>query len=132
MIVIDTHALVWWIHPEKSRLSPAATSMIERALEKNEAVVSSISAWEIGMLVRKGRIEFAVGVSAWFQEIEKTPGLRFLPVDNRIALLSQNLPGELHWDPADRIIVALAQDLGATLVTVDERLREYPHVRTTS
>lgn len=80
-------------------------------MEGGEAVVSSISVWEIGMLFRKGRIEFAVSTAAWVQDVEKTPGLRFLPVENRIALLSQNLPGELHSDPVDRIIVALAHDL---------------------
>jgi PIN domain nuclease of toxin-antitoxin system len=35
-----------------------------------------------------------------------------------------------HSDPADRIIIATAVQLGATLITRDDKLRAYPHVKT--
>jgi len=54
--------------------------------------------------------------------------LNFVPVNNRIALLSVRLPKPLHADPADRIIIATALILGATLVSKDERILAYPHV----
>ena len=61
---------------------------------------------------------------------EALPSVRYVPVDNRIALRSVLLPDPLHDDPADRIIIATALQLGATLITRDDKLRAYPHVET--
>ena len=61
---------------------------------------------------------------------EALPFLRFVPVENRVVLGAAVLPEPLHADLADRIIVSTARTLGATLVTRDERLWDYPHVNT--
>jgi len=65
----------------------------------------------------------------WISHSEALGLLRFVPVDNHIAVRSVALPAPLHDDPADRIIVATALSLGATLVTKDRRLRRYRHVK---
>lgn len=128
MIVLDTHALVWWA--AGGPLSEPAIESIERGAAAHALFASSISAWEIGMLVRKGRLELTIDVAEWIQRLEAIPELRFLPVDNGIALASTRLPEPLHADPADRIIVATARTLEAPLVTRDARLLAYPHVET--
>lgn len=92
--------------------------------------VSSISAWEVALLVDRGRLVLQVPVREWIARSEALAGLRFLPVDNAIALRAVELRG-LHPDPADRLIVATAERLGALLVTRDERLRAYRGVPTT-
>src|SRR5574340_1068965 len=56
--------------------------------------------------------------------------VRFVPVDNQVAVKSPELPGEFHKDPADRMIVATARRFAAPLVTADEKIRGYPHVKT--
>ena len=61
---------------------------------------------------------------------EALPFFEFVPFDNRIALRSNRLPGELHEDPADRAIIATALMLGAPLVSKDRKIRDYPHVET--
>jgi PIN domain nuclease of toxin-antitoxin system len=66
----------------------------------------------------------------WLAHVESIPELRFVPVDNAIALGAVNLPGHLHHDPADRLIVSTAISLGARLATGDRKLRAYPHVTT--
>ena len=77
----------------------------------------------------------------YFRQVEETrkemivtdrgrPVVRIVPVDNPIAVKSVFLPPPLHNDPADRIIVATALILGATLVTRDDRLRQYLHLQT--
>ena len=82
------------------------------------------------MLVEKDRLELTVDVVVWLKRVEELPELRFIPVDNALAVASTRLPEPFHLDPADRIIVATARSLDAPLVTRDERLINYPHVET--
>lgn len=129
MIVLDTHALIWWI-AQPDLLSPAARARIDRETEGAGIHVSAISCWEIALLVRKQRLALTLDVADWIAKTEALPFVQFVPVDNRIALRSNALPGDLHDDPADRLITATALTLGATLITKDARLHAYPHVET--
>ena len=129
MIVLDTHALVWWVSGD-SALSKKAKSAIERERDGGAIVVSSISAWEIAMLVLRKKLFLSMEVGSWLAMAAQIEALRFFPVDTEIAIKSADLPGEFHKDPADRIIVATARKLAAPLVTKDERIRAYAHVKT--
>ncbi len=130
MIVLDTHVLVWWVNG--TGLSAAAKSAIERENQNEEGLIliSSISAWEIAMLVHKGRLILAANVDDWLATAQEIDGVRFVPVDNDVAIQSVRLPGEFHLDPADRMIVALARHMAAPLVTADEKIRSYKHLKT--
>jgi PIN domain nuclease of toxin-antitoxin system len=130
MIVLDTHALIWWVsNPEQ--IPTKARRLLERAITDATGVaVSSISAWEIAMLVERGRLELTMRVDDWIARVEALPWLTFVPVDNVIAVRAVRLEN-LHRDPADRIIVATTLVLNATLVTGDDRLRLYKPVRAT-
>lgn len=128
MILADTHALIWWV--AGGPLSKLAVETIERNAADHRLFASSITAWEISMLVEKGRLELTIAVAEWIKEVEALPELRFIPVDNDIAVASTRLPEPFHPDPADRIIVATARSLDAPVVTRDERLIDYPHVET--
>jgi PIN domain nuclease of toxin-antitoxin system len=129
VIVLDTHAWVWWVSGAEP-LSPAADEAVRRAVGERSLFVSCISTWEVALLVERGRLRLTIDVADWVARSESLPFLRFVPVDNRIAIRATRLPGPLHSDPADRIIVSTAQALGARLVTCDERLWRYPHVET--
>jgi len=130
VIVLDTHVLVWWVNG--TGLSTAARSVIERENQDEEGLIliSSISAWEIAMLVHKGRLTLATNVDDWLATAQEIDGVRFVPVDNDVAIQSTRLPGEFHPDPADRMIVALARHMAAPLVTADEKIRSYKHLKT--
>ena len=128
MIVLDTHALVWWV--SGGPLSERARDAIAHHARGRSLYASSISVWEIATLVACGRLELTLDVVDWITRVEAIDSLRFVAVDNRIALASTRLPGELPGDPADRIIVATARSLDAPLVTRDARLAAYPHVDT--
>ncbi|ARP85287.1 type II toxin-antitoxin system VapC family toxin [Bordetella genomosp. 9] len=129
MIVLDTHALVWWASGD-AQLSDPAREAIEAQQESGTILVSAISAWEIAMLVKAGRLALTMDVQAWLETLSEVPGVRFAPVGVRESVLSVNLPGEFHKDPADRLIVATARQHGAPLVTADLKIRNYPHVQT--
>jgi PIN domain nuclease of toxin-antitoxin system len=128
VIVLDTHTLVWWA--AGGPLSDTAAAIVQRNAASHSLFASSITTWEIGMLVDKGRLELTIGVVDWIKRVEVLPEIHFVPVDNDIALASTRLPGSLHPDPADRIIVATARALDAPLVTRDESLHRYSHVET--
>jgi len=130
MIVIDTHVLVWWVSGSDS-LSNAAENTLKNTLDSDsEVIVSSISAWEIAMLIEKGRLVLSMDVESWLNEVSQIDGLRFIPIDNEIAIKSTVLPGNFHKDPADRMIVATARKLAIPLVTADEKIINYEHVKT--
>ena len=129
MIVLDTHTLLWWVN-DPSTLSIPAKKAIDAAVESMSVHVSSISAWEIALLVERGRLRLALDVRDWICRCEALPFLTLVPLDNAIAVESVRLPDFPHADPADRIIAATALSLGAVLVTKDDKLQNYPHVKT--
>ena len=120
-VVVDTHVWIWLVegHP---RLPAAAVEHIEQAATASQVWVSAISAWETAMLVSKGRLVLACDVGQWVDQALALPGLRLMGLSPAISVDSTRLPGDLHGDPADRIIAATARHLGAALVTADDRL----------
>jgi len=128
--VLDTHALVWWVSDPK-RIPAKARRVLDGAVEAGESVaVSSISIWEIAMLVARKRLQLTLDLDTWIANLEALPFLQFIPVDNRVAARAVALEGFPHPDPADRMILATAVGLGATLVTAGARLRAYRAVKT--
>ena len=129
MILLDTHALVWWVD-NPAQLSRPASEAIEQAMKTKSVYVSCFSSWEIALLVERGRLRLALDVRDWLARCERLPFLSFVPVSTAIAVESVRLPDFPHADPADRIITATALSLGALLVTKDDKLRSYPNVQT--
>jgi PIN domain nuclease of toxin-antitoxin system len=123
-VLLDTHALVWLVVGD-GQLRLAVRRRIETAAQEQQLWVSAITPWEIGMLVAKGRLVLDRDVTDWLQAALSLPGIRVAPLEPALAVASTRLPGELHGDPADRLIVATARHLGATLVTADAALLAY-------
>lgn len=130
MIVLDTHVLVWWIGNSDRLSSRAKASINQERKSGGRIVVSAISAWEIAMLVSKGRLTLAMDVDSWLQIASQIEHVRFVPLDTRVLVESTRLPGEFHKDPADRMVVAQARTLAAPLVTADEKIQAYRQVKT--
>jgi PIN domain nuclease of toxin-antitoxin system len=129
MIVLDTHVWVLFVsNPEL--LSKRAKRSLDAAMEEKGILISSISAWEVALLVSKKRLKLTIDVIDWIAKSEVLPFIKFIPVDNSVAIKSVNLPQPLHNDPADRIIIATAISMGSPLVTKDEKILKYPHVQT--
>ena len=127
MIVLDTHALVWWAVGDR-RLSPRALRATREAVKSGAVFASAISVMEIATAVRRGRLTLSMPFEQWLADLRALPELRFEPVSAEIAALAGSFDGTMHGDPADRIIAATARTLGARLVTADERLRGLPDV----
>jgi PIN domain nuclease of toxin-antitoxin system len=125
LLILDTHIWIWAINGTTERLSPAGIDAIQQAGENGQLGVSAISVWEVGMLESKGRVNFQKPCIDWVRDALGAPGLRLLPLSPEIAIESSRLPGNIHGDPADRILAATSRILGATLVTQDSRLLDY-------
>lgn len=129
VIVLDTHALVWWVS-DASRLSIRARRAIDQASHGNPATVSAISVLEIVTAVRRGRLELASPLDQWLADVRALPELQFQPVSSEIAELAGSFDESTPGDSADRIIVATALASCAKLVTADKRLRQSALVAT--
>ena len=129
MIVLDTHALIWWVSGSP-RLSARARREVDKALRQGPVAASAISLFEIATAVRRGRLELGFPAPEWLAELNRIAELRIEPVSAAIAQAAGNLPHSMHGDPADRIIAATATVLRAKLVTADRKLRRSSHVET--
>lgn len=130
MIVLDTHIWIWWVHAD-SRLPPAMDSRI-RSTPASQRFVSIISGWEVAKLVEHNRLTLPVAVSAWLDRASRPSIAQLVPLSLPVIVDATSLPAGFHRDPADQIIVATARMLGALLLTVDEKILRYEHVRTES
>lgn len=123
-MLVDTHVLIWMME-DSGKLSPSALQAIRAAATEHRLAVSAITPWEIGLLAAKGRIRLYMDARSWVDRALAMPGVRLVPLSAKIAIDSSFLPWESHPDPADRILIATARHLGATLITADERILLY-------
>jgi len=126
--LLDTHAWVWWV-TEDRRLSAAAKRAIERSQAKGELSLSLISVWEVAKKVEKAHLVLDRPVDQWLELAVARRGLHLVELTRPILVESCKLPPPFHGDPADQLIVATARDRDAAIITKDERIRAYAHVR---
>lgn len=124
MILLDTCTLLW-LSDDPGQLSAAAQAELRRPAAA--VYTSAISAFELGVKVAKGKLGLPVPVSEWFPEVCARYGLSELPVTGTIAAASTELPA-LHADPADRILIATAQQQHLTILTPDPLIAKYPNL----
>jgi PIN domain nuclease of toxin-antitoxin system len=117
--MLDTHALVHYASDDP-KLGRRARSAIDRARSREQAFVSSISYWEIAMLVAKRRVELDTTVPALREQV-RDAGIAELALDGDIAIAAAEIP-DRHNDPADRFLIATAMTRGLTLLTADAKL----------
>lgn len=123
-ILLDTH--VWlWAMSDDSRLSSTFQTRLKRSLANGNVIISPMSVWEVGMLVSKGRIEIDMDVEEWIESALDHLGIILCEISPKIAIQSTRLPGKVHGDPVDRILIASAYEMHAILVTCDQKILEY-------
>lgn len=120
-ILADTHILLWWLEG-KRKLSLPVRKALSNISADQPLLVSDISLWEIAMLLCLQRIELDRPVREWLEELIAPPYVESVKITPAIAAQVAALPDSFHRDPADRIIVASALVLGATLLTTDQRI----------
>ena len=123
MIVLDTHAAIWLAMDRG--LGRQSQRIVEKALSEDRLAVSTISLWELAMLLAKGRLRTVKSAGEERRKMTAA-GIRELPLTGDLAILAAELEG-LDGDPADRIIAATTIAHDATLVTADQKLLRWRH-----
>lgn len=121
-LLLDTCAVLC-LAGEPARLGQTARRLIAESRES--LYVSAISAFEIGVKYRKGKLVLNKAPEEWWHLAVEHHGLQVLPVTDNVALASTALPC-VHGDPCDRIIIATAEGIQAAIVTSDEMIAQYP------
>ena len=114
MIFLDTCALLYNAF-EKRQLSFTAAQKIE---ESDGFLISSISIWEIGIKIKKGKLNIPIPLEEFISKLHQVHHFYILPIDEKIWMDSLNLDWD-HRDPADRVIVASAGANHMELITSD-------------
>jgi len=122
--LLDTHAWIW-MQQADAQLSKDAVAKIESAQKQRCLYGSAISVFEIALLEARGRIHLNSSIHSWLEESFAEDGIQLLPMTPEIAVASTRLPGTVHGDPADRILLATALIHDLTLYTRDKQLLAY-------
>jgi PIN domain nuclease of toxin-antitoxin system len=124
-VLLDTCAALWIGNREF--MAPNALQVIRAAAQTAGILVSAVTGWEIGLATTRLRNPLVLlpTVQLWLADLVARPGFRTVSLDPKVALSASYLPGSFHRDPADRLLIATARELGVPLVTRDRRILDY-------
>jgi len=126
MTLLDTCVLFWL---EQSPEEIPSSVSAELSSPTATIFASAISAFELGLKVRRKRIQLPLRPGAWVHEVCRRRAITLLPIDAELAGASTELP-DIHRDPCDRFLIATAQAHNLTLATPDLCIRQYPNLKT--
>lgn len=122
MLLLDTHVIIWWtFNPEK--LSRKAAIACKR-IEETGGIVSSISIWEIGIKINRGKLDLGMSIDEYYEKLSIVRGIEIVAVDTQTWLENLRLNWE-HKDPVDRTLVALARIKKIPIVTKDKEITSF-------
>jgi PIN domain nuclease of toxin-antitoxin system len=124
VILLDTNSFLWSSLGD-SRLGESSRRQLETAQLQRELYLSPISVWEVAMLVDKGRLTLTSPTKEWVEQAAGSHDLRWAGLTAAIAADAGHLPGRIHRDPADRMIIATARSLNCPLLTADRKILDY-------
>ena len=120
--VLDTCALLWWTLDPGQLSAPALAACEE--IERKGGYASAISVWEIGIKVKRGKLDLGLPFHDYVRRLRAVDVLTLLPVDTDIWVANLALNWD-HRDPADRTIVATAMQRELPIVTKDRLIANY-------
>jgi PIN domain nuclease of toxin-antitoxin system len=122
-VVLDTCALIWWsLDPD--RLSQRAKEACQQMEREKNGLVPSTAIWEIAIKIKNNKLDLGVSIDDYIATLKKSNVIQILPIDGDIWLESVKLEWE-HRDPADRVVVAIAQRNQAAIITADRKIASF-------
>jgi PIN domain nuclease of toxin-antitoxin system len=126
--LIDTNIWLWMV--DNHSCIPKKILPIISDVDNFPFYLSAISIWEVAKKVSLGKLSLSIPIRDWLIKASRKPFIEIVPLSVDISLESTVLPGVFHKDPADQIIVASARQHNMVLLTSDQKIIDYPHVRT--
>jgi PIN domain nuclease of toxin-antitoxin system len=124
-ILLDTHIALWLDNGDE-RLRPSTLGLIEECWRDGGTIlISAVTGWEIAQLADVGRIELDRSAENWFERFVDRPGIKSVPLSHHAAMRAYRLNDLEHRDPADRLLIATAIELGCPLITYDARIARF-------
>ena len=122
-LLLDTCAAIWIA---EDQISPGSEQVLEDTRRRSESiVVSAITAWELGMLMARGRLASPLDPLTWFRRFTASNLVEVFDLTPDVLVASSYLPGEPPRDPADRIIISTAREHDLQLMTRDQQILNY-------
>jgi PIN domain nuclease of toxin-antitoxin system len=125
---LDTHAWIWWV-TQDNRLSRHAQTVILSAIHQDGIWISAISIWEVAKKVEKRQVVLDRPLRKWLDAATSIEGLFIAELTSEILIESCELPQPFHGDPADQMITATVRHCSGRLITKDQKLVDYPHIK---
>jgi PIN domain nuclease of toxin-antitoxin system len=124
-LLLDTH-IALWLDSGHERLAAATRDLIEGCWQSGGTIcISAVTIWEIALLVDGGHIDLDIPIEGWVERFLDRPGIEAVPLGHRAAARSYQLHHLEHRDPADRLLIATAIELGCPLITYDDRVQRF-------
>ena len=116
-LLLDTHALLWWLTDDPALSTPARDALADPG---NELLVSAASIWEVAIKRSLGKLTAPDDLPDRIAD----QGFSWLAVSAAHAWQVRELPAH-HRDPFDRLLIAQALIEGVAIITTDARFNEY-------
>lgn len=125
MLLLDTHTWIWAVEGDARRIGRGARQLLARAHEDGSLRVSPASLFEIAALCTQGRLRLSQPPDQWIRQSLDVSGVRLAELSAAVAVDAGYIPRAALADPLDRLLVATARQLDATLLTGDAAILAY-------
>ena len=133
MLLLDTHAWIWIVEGDTRHVGARSRRLVVQAEARETLRISVASLFEIVALHTAGRLRLAHSPERWIETSIDRAGVRFAEVTRDVAVDAGFITRAALSDPIDRLLVATARLLEATLLTGDAAILSYAtrtkHVR---
>jgi PIN domain nuclease of toxin-antitoxin system len=125
LLLLDTHVWIWSVEGDTRRVGRRTRQLLAKAEADDAIRVSPLSVFEVAALHTAGRLRLGVPRERWIDHALAAGGVRLAPFSAGIATDAGAITRDALADPIDRLLVASARQLDATLLTSDRRILDY-------
>ena len=125
MLLLDTHVWIWILAGDARRIGRRARALLTRAESRDAIRISPVTLFEVMALHAAGRLHLTRPPDEWIRQAMASAPVRIAELSASIAIDAGRISRDVLGDPMDRLLVATAAEMDATLLTADARIFQY-------